>query len=165
MGGRKGGRKPVPSVLRELRGNPRHRPLNDEEPIPKSGIDDYAPPDYFNEAQAREWRQVCSEAPPGMLKSLDMAILEAYVVNICLMRDAADEINKSGHLSEGSNGNMVISPYVRILNTASIAVAKFAGELGFTPSSRSRIRVPKEKPAENPFGAFSGPPQAPELNS
>ncbi len=163
MGGRSGGRKPTPTTMKVMRGNPGKRALNDEEPIPENDLG-AEPPDHFNEKQGRVWREVIAEAPAGMLKTLDKALLEAYCINVVLLEEMNNKIQTAGTIARGALGNPVVSPYVRIMSTATQMVIKCASELGFTPSSRSRIRVPK-KGDENPFGAFAAPPVAPALDS
>lgn len=164
MGGRSGGRKPKPTVIKAMTGNPGHRALNADEPIPENDLDE-EPPAHFSEAQGVVWREVLAEAPIGMLKTLDRAILEAYCINVALIEEMNNKIQQSGTLARGALGNPVVSPYVRIMTTATQMVIKCASELGFTPSSRSRIKVDKPKENTNPFGAFSAPPQAPALSS
>jgi phage terminase small subunit len=44
------------------------------------------------------------------------------------------------------------SPYLQIINKQSEIMIRAAAELGFTPSSRSRISVDPKDSKTNPFG-------------
>jgi hypothetical protein len=81
------GRKPVPTVLTNLRGNPGHaRRSNPVEPKPQGELS--AAPDWLTEAQREGWAYALRHAPPGVLKRLDRGALAVWVVAEDLHRQA-----------------------------------------------------------------------------
>ena len=69
------GRTPKPTALKELEGNPGHRPLNDKEPRPKSKA--LACPSNLSKEAKKEWRRLCKEMEQeGVLTGWDMRIFE-----------------------------------------------------------------------------------------
>ena len=77
MEGRVRGRKPSPTVLKRLHGVEPRR-INHDEPIPRVRLPPR--PRHFTPEQAELWDSALTNAPPGMLKSLDMGLLEAWCV-------------------------------------------------------------------------------------
>jgi len=65
------GRKPKPTYLKIVAGNPGRRPLNKSEPRPVGTLE--TPPDWLTEDQKAGWRYVIEHSPRGLLKRLDSA--------------------------------------------------------------------------------------------
>lgn len=134
------GRKPTPSHLKLIAGNPGGRPLNDREPKPAGALRD--PPPHLTGSQREGWRYAVENAPAGLLKRLDRSVLVAWVVAEDLHRKASGEIEKFGAVIAAPKTDMPMqSPWVAILNRQAAVMLKAASELGFSPSSRSRVRV------------------------
>jgi P27 family predicted phage terminase small subunit len=133
------GRKPVPNVLREIRGNPSKltRAARHE---PKIVGDLSDPPDHFTEEQKTAWRYVLSHSPPGLLKLIDRAALAAFIAAEDLHRQAMIEQSKGRLLwrPPGSSQPQQ-SPYLPIINRQALIMLKAAEQLGFTPVSRPRV--------------------------
>lgn len=143
------GRKPKPTWLKVVAGNPGRRPLNSSEPIPAGELAD--PPEWLTSAQKDGWRYAIEHAPPGLLRRLDRSVLAVWVVAEDLHRDAAEKIAKYGAVIKAPHTGVPIqSPYVAILNKQAALMMKAAAEMGFTPSARSRVNVEKPNPT-NPF--------------
>jgi hypothetical protein len=70
------GRKPVPTMLRELHGNPRKVALPKFEPKPNGDLTD--PPNWFNDDQRLCWTYALANSPPGLLKRIDRGALVAW---------------------------------------------------------------------------------------
>ena len=81
------GRKPVPTHLKVLRGNPGKRRLNDNEPKPDGELSD--PPEWMSESQKQGWIYAIENAPDGLLKKLDRSVLVAWVIAEDLHRQAS----------------------------------------------------------------------------
>ena len=136
------GRKPVPTTLRILHGNPRRVPLPRHEPKPEGDQSDA--PDWLNEGQRASWDYVMANAPPRLLKRIDRGTLVVWVVAEDLHRRAATAQCEQGLLAEAISGkkgraSMIASPYIRIINQQAMIILKAATELGFTPVSRPRV--------------------------
>jgi P27 family predicted phage terminase small subunit len=134
------GRKPKPTAIKQLAGNPGHRPLNASEPRPAPGAPDC--PDHLDDLARREWERVCAELVQlGVVTRLDRAALAAYCQSFSLWSDAAAKLKKFGTVVKGPTGLPVISPFFRIADLALKQMHRWAAELGLGPSSRSRIHV------------------------
>jgi phage terminase small subunit len=140
------GRKPKPTVLKNLHGS--EEPRNSAEPIPDGDLVDNPSdcPEHFNAEQREVWEYALRHSPPGLLKRIDGSALEAWVVAHCLHRAATREQNAlaaSGRSFKGllfrQGPQMVPSPFIGIISRQGAAMLKAASELGFTPVSRPRI--------------------------
>ena len=134
------GRKPVPTHLKVLWGNPGKRRLNDREPRPEGDLND--PPEWMSESQKQGWAYAIENAPDGLLKKLDRSALVAWVVAEDLHRQASMMLEKYGILTKTPNtGQPMQSPYLPIVNRQAFIMLKAAEQLGFTPAARSRVQV------------------------
>ena len=145
------GRKPVPTALKIIRGNPGKRRLNDLEPIPEGDL--HEPPAWMSKSQRAGWRYAIQHAPQGLLKRLDRSVLVAWVVAEDLHRKAAEQLERHGLLIKAPHSQLPIqSPFLPIVNKQAALMLKAAELLGFTPSSRSRVQiVVEQRPEDNPF--------------
>lgn len=152
------GRKPKPTQLKVINGNPGHRALNEAEPKPVGEL--YEAPEWMTETQRIGWAYALQNAPLGLLKRLDRSLLSVWVVAEDLHREAAEKIAKFGMINKAPNtGIPMQSPFLPILNKQAMIMMKAASELGFTPSSRSRIVAPGAEKSGNRF-ANNGRPRA-----
>lgn len=137
-------RRPTPTKLKIMRGNPGKRPLPKHEPLPVGDIDN--PPDWMTESQKEGFRYAVRHAPPGLLKKLDMSVFVAWVVAEDFHRQATIEVAKTGLVVNVSkkDGPPVEqqSPFLPIVNRQALLMMKAANELGFSPTARAKISVP-----------------------
>lgn len=134
------GRKPKPTHLKIVAGNPGRRALNKNEPRPAGNLE--TPPHWLAEAQQKGWRYIIEHSPRGLLKRLDSALLVIWVIAEDTHRQAAESLAESSSLlAEGSMGQPIASPYIAIMNNQAQIMIKAAGDLGFTPVARTRITV------------------------
>lgn len=134
------GRKPKPTWLKIVAGNPGERPLNKNEPMPTGELAD--PPPWFNDEHRAEWAKALKAAPAGLLKSLDESMLVTWVCAKVLHADAAQRVAKYGALIKTPvTGAPMQSPYVSIMNRQASVMHRAAAEMGFSPSSRSRVSI------------------------
>jgi P27 family predicted phage terminase small subunit len=144
------GRRPKPTRLKVLTGNPGKRPLNEGEPMPELSIPD-CPPELGPVAQC-EWRRLVGElAKLRLLTNLDRAALAAYCGAYALWAEATEAIQKYGAMVKSPTGYPIQSPYVSIANRQAEIMMRIASEFGFTPASRSRISAPSIDPAPTLF--------------
>jgi P27 family predicted phage terminase small subunit len=149
-----GGRRPLPSAVKKLRGNPGGRPLNKLEPQPTMGEPEM-PADLSLVAQA-EWKSIVPELQRiGVLSTLDGKALAAYCHCYARWFEAERDITRLGLILEepvtDSEGEEIGSRYKRnpavsISNEALKLMRAYLVEFGMTPSSRSRMKI--EKPPE-----------------
>lgn len=137
------GRKPTPTHLKIVSGNPGRRPLPQNEPMPVGDLNES--PEWLTESQKAGWRYVIEHAPKGLLKPLDSALLVLWVVAEDIHRQAAESLAESGSLTTpGSMGQPVPSPYLHIMASQCQIMFKAAAEMGFSPAARTRIQVVQE---------------------
>jgi len=150
------GRKPKPTWLKQLAGNPGKRPLNESEPKPPAMIPD-CPPQLCDEARA-EWGRITPLLyAMGVLAEVDRAAVAAYCEYWAEWADAREKIRATGKIIKaGKNGYPIANPYVAIANTAADLMRKFIVEFGMTASSRSRIHAgPSSERGTNPFAEIA----------
>jgi P27 family predicted phage terminase small subunit len=132
------GRKPTPTHLKLVKGNPGRRPLNDSEPAPRKMMPE--PPDVLSADARDEWNRVAPELyRVGLLTSLDRSALAAYCQVYGRWVQAERGIAKGGLLSETTKGNLIQNPLVGIANKAASDMVRYAAEFGMTPSARVRV--------------------------
>jgi P27 family predicted phage terminase small subunit len=154
--------KPKPTHLKLLQGNPGRRPLNKNEPTPKKRIS-RKPPKYLTPLEREIWEDTMAEVPRGMVRKLDMNSFETFVTSYAEFREACQEMHGEPLVIETPGGLVKPNPLLTVKREAAKMMLRAAAELGFTPSSRSKISVdPNAKDDEeddgeeagNPFGAF-----------
>lgn len=153
------GRKPKPTHLKVVTGNPGRRPLNKREPKPVGNL--RLPPDWLTPTQKESWSYAMDNAPLGMLKRLDRGALVVFVVAEDMHRtatirqaklDAAamasgegvpllvrTQATGDGKTEHQRAATLVQSPYLAIINRQGQVMLKAAEQLGFTPAARPRI--------------------------
>lgn len=152
------GRKPKPTHLRILEGNPGHRAINDAEPVPVGDLTD--PPDWFTESQRNNWFTALAHAPQGLLRKLDSSTLAVWAIaadlhqRACEAQARLDATTALPLLTKSPSGMAMQSPYVGIINRQAQIMLKAASELGFTPSSRSRVKSHGASTKANRFARF-----------
>ncbi len=135
------GRRPKPTRMKILAGNPGKRPLNANEPRPEVATPDC--PVELGPVARREWdRMVAELARLRILTHLDRAALAAYCGAYAMWAEATEAIQKYGSMVKSPSGYPVQSPYVSIANRQTEIMMRIASEFGFTPASRSRISTP-----------------------
>ena len=140
------GRRPKPTRLKELEGNPGKRPLNKREPQFRVGRPHC--PQHLGTVARREWHRIVGELHRvGLLTLADRAALAAYCQLYDRWAAAEQEIAKTGLTLTTSNGNVIQNPVVGIANTALDGMRKYLVEFGLTPASRAKLQTAApEKP-------------------
>jgi P27 family predicted phage terminase small subunit len=136
------GRRPKPTRIKVLTGNPGKRALNMAEPKPEPVIPDC--PAELGSAARAEWNRLCQQLGDlGLLTNLDRAALAAYCGAYALWAEATEAVQKYGAMVKSPTGYPIQSPYVSIANRQAEIMMRIASEFGFTPASRSRIAAPR----------------------
>jgi P27 family predicted phage terminase small subunit len=148
------GRKPKPTMLKVLDGNPGRRPLNEREPAAPQGVP--ACPDWLSDEAKAEWKRVIPELQMmGLLSTADRAALAAYCTAWARWVEAEAMVRKFGPIVKSpEKGFPMKSPYLSIADQALETMRKLMVEFGLTPSSRSRIKVPDGGDAADEFDQF-----------
>lgn len=168
------GRRPLPTSVKKLRGNPGKRKLSKDEPAPKCS-DPICPPE-LSKAAKKEFKEILPILREmKVVTEADAKALSAYCHNFARWMEAEKEIVERGILidepivkrttePDHRTGRPVVveeivgyrtkkNPAVNISHEAQKLMKSFLIEFGMTPASRTKIRV--EKPAEaDPFEAY-----------
>ena len=135
------GRKPKPTRLKIITGNPGKHPLNRDEPRPDPGIPDC--PVELGRAARAEWDRLAGDLGKlRILTHLDRAVLAAYCGAYALWAEATAAIQTYGSMVKSPSGYPMQSPYISIANRQAEIMMRIASEFGFTPASRGRIATP-----------------------
>lgn len=132
------GRKPKPTALKELEGNPGKRPLNDREPKPEKK----APPcpKWLNDDAKKEWRRLAKKMETlGVLTEVDMSAFAAYCVAYSRWKQTEEEIDRMGQTAYITQTKTGRFPQVDIAQKYFNIMERCAEQFGLTPASRSRL--------------------------
>ena len=133
----------LPTAVKELRGTADTRTTNAAEPVPTAEAPDC--PDYVKGAAKREWTRICKELDAmGILASIDRALLTQYCLAWGEFDDAMRDIGKNGKILRLENGYEQIRPIVKERDKAEAKLFKLAVQFGFSPSARSKVKVPQK---------------------
>lgn len=138
------GRRPLPTALKILRGNPGNRKLNRAEPKPDTRIP-VCPRHLKGEARS-EWRRTSRELHRlGLLTTIDRAALAAYCQVWARWVKAECEVERIGEVVKApETGYPIQNPFLSVANAALKQMRAYLVEFGMTPSSRSRLTVAPE---------------------
>jgi|SRR5579859_1071165 len=174
------GRRPLPTAIKVLTGNPGHRPLNEDEPKPAIEMPEM--PKSLSRAARREWHYITwALLKIGLLSGMDGKALAAYCEAYAEWEQASRDVRKYGQLIEepvvDKLGHAVMletmggtesapllvmkplvrlkeNPAVRTRNNAAKTMKAFLTEFGLTPASRAKLKIGKkndEDPGEDFF--------------
>ena len=132
----KQGRKPIPTKLKLVNGNPGHRPLSENEPQPEPALPTC--PSFLSAPAKAEWKRIAPKLRDlGLLTHLDRAALAAYCQAFGRWREA--EEGMSSLLVKTKQGGVIQNPLLGIANRAMEQMNRSLTEFGMTPSSRTRV--------------------------
>jgi P27 family predicted phage terminase small subunit len=146
---RRGGRPPKPVQLHKIEGTyqpVRHASRGDQLDAPGE-LSGKRPPGWMNQAQRKLWRELLTDAPAGVLRRIDAALLANY----CELRDRyrqlveaqrqLDRAQPMPFLVKSPTG-AALSPYLRAINHCVLLLTRLAAEMGFTLAARAGLPVP-----------------------
>ena len=132
------GRKPKPTALKVLKGNPGKRPLNDREPVPPKAT--LKCPAWLLPEAKKEWKRLAPALEAmGVLTMADLTAFEGYCQAYARWKEAEAFITQHGSIFQTPSG------YVQQVQQVSIAqqnlkiMQSFCSEFGLTPATRARI--------------------------
>ena len=141
------GRKPKPTALKLIQGNPGKRPINKNEPQPAKRR--MKAPAHLSVEAKKEWRYMATKLfKMGLLTEIDRAALAGYCQAYGRWVEAENILNEKGPLYKTENGCILQSPMLCVANRAMDQMYKFLTEFGMSPSSRSRVVVRKDEPED-----------------
>lgn len=143
------GRKPTPSHLKLVKGNPGRRPMNAAEPKPERSRP--SPPAHMTDKGRETWGYVSGLLDRmGILTEVDAVglelLCEAYA-DLLKARDELDAFGSDYYETVNQSGGVMhrAHPAVAVRNDAERRIKAWLAEFGMTPSARSRVRVNGEE--------------------
>ncbi len=144
------GRKPKPTTLRVLQGNPGKRALNHEEP--DFGVGAPPKPSYFDKYASEEWDVLTGILVPArVLTKGEIGVLVVACDAYAQFRHCQKFLKDQGSLSydaSSAQGGRNYKPYPEVaqLNQARRQYLSALSELGLTPSARTKVkRIPESQ--------------------
>lgn len=151
------GRKPIPTNLRLLHGNPARKPLPKSEPKPARALP--RPPKTISPRAKEHWRPLARQLDEvGVLTCLDATALLLLCETYATWEEAGEELREHGLVITKPSGLSRQSPYLLIANRAQDQLLKLLTEFGMTPIARTRVAMRKDGQVKDPvaedlFGA------------
>jgi P27 family predicted phage terminase small subunit len=141
------GRKPTPTAIKRVKGNPGKRGYNHAEPQPPADLPGC--PEHLSPQARSEWARLAEALHGiGVLTMADRAALAAYCQAWGRWVEAEERLKETPVLLKTPSGYVQQSPWLSIANKQMELMARFAVELGLTPASRSRIAARTESEVE-----------------
>lgn len=141
------GRKPKPTALRLLAGNPGKRAISADEPVFAEATE-AEPPPWMDEGARAEWNRIAPELEQlGLLRKVGIQALATYCRAVSRLAAAERIIAERGMTFDAMEGPKP-RPEIAISNACAEQIRKFGAEFGLTPASSPRIHAPK-KPAKD----------------
>jgi P27 family predicted phage terminase small subunit len=151
---RPGGRPPIPSALKLVKGTERKGRVNRDEPKPPPGEPEC--PEWLTERGRQFFEQEAARLREmGLFNSCDQATFWAYCRAYERWMEAAEAIrDNGGSFVEGTNKNgstyLMTHPAVAIEKDSSREMTRLAALFGLNPSDRQRVSAPVQ-PKKSPL--------------
>ncbi|WP_188036009.1 phage terminase small subunit P27 family [Pseudomonas sp. EZ-C24] len=153
------GRRPTPTELKLVRGNPGKRAINKNEPKPARRIPS-APAHLTNEAQVAWGRLTVLLDRMGVLTEADGFALERLCdcyAEILALREIVDAQGRT-YETTSTQGELVLkaNPAVAMLADVDRRFKSYLVEFGLTPAARSKVQVKQNDDEEDPLAEHFG---------
>ena len=136
------GRRPHPTAVRILRGNPSKTPIRPDEPKPAAATPDFdTPPEELldDPLALREWARVVPMLRVcGVISNAERSALIALCTEWSRWLEAQQNVRKLGMLIKGHHGPMQ-NPFIKIARNSLNQCQRLWTELGLTPASRAKL--------------------------
>lgn len=143
------GPPPIPVERKRARGNPGKQSLPAQSDTaalrPAKGVPQ--PPDHLDERGLDVWRRVWKAAGQWVSPETDRELMIRY----CEAQDEREQLRayiaRNGLSTTGSQGQEVLAPQTKRLETVEKQMTKYEQLLGLTPVDRSRLGLAEVKKA------------------
>ena len=142
------GRRPKPTRIKALTGNPGKRPLNPHEPRPEPAAPD-CPPELSPMADRNGFASRAELAKLNLITHLDRGALATYCAAYGLWAEAMVQIQKYGTMVKSPTGYPIQSPYIGLANRQAELMMRIC----------IRVRLHAREPQPD-IGAAAGPAAA-----
>jgi len=160
------GRRPMPTVLKLIRGNPDKQKLPQGEAEPAAPDEIPPPPSFLSGYAEEEWRRLAGELYYlKLLTRIDVNLLAAYCQAFKRWREAEEALLELGSslplkglmMRYRNGGELMRNPLVAISQHACADMVRYAAEFGLSPAARARIALgPRGEGASKFAGLLAG---------
>lgn len=134
------GRRPKPTYLKVITGNPGKRPLNTREPKPAAALPTC--PAHLCPSAKAEWKRLAHLLHDiGLLSKLDRTILAGYCQSYGRWVEAEKKLMDSPAILKMPSGYVQQNPWLTIANKQLELMHRYMVELGLTPAARSKVEI------------------------
>ena len=148
------GRKPTPSSLSFIRGNPGKRPPKLYEPKPPAEMPQC--PEHLDEKAKKKWDVFAPDLfNLGILTKIDADLFAAFCQEFSFWQDALERLKKLKP-TKAVRYSPTHRSLIKAARAAEAAMNKLGVEYGITASSRSRIQATPTNPDEDDEEGFFG---------
>lgn len=149
------GRKPTPTAIKMLNGNPGKRPFDPDEPQPETTAPEA--PDFLSDVAREEWDRLVPELVElGLISQLSRATIAAYCQAYGRWRLAEEILRIESPVLVGEKGGLYQNPWLAVANKCIEQMQKISAEFGMTPSSQTRVTTTKPAAASaSPLTLFA----------
>lgn len=149
------GRKPKPTALKVVTGNPGRRALNKNEPKAPASHAIEPPPTLSAQARVHWDKAVELLESARVITAMDVTALALLCDAHARYQQANEALAKYGMVVKSPSGFPMQSPFLAMANKASEQMLKLLTEFGMTPSSRARVSaVTGGGEEDNPWDAL-----------
>lgn len=145
------GRKPKPTVLKVLQGNPGKRPLNNDEPMPAVGAG--RPPSWLDRAAKAHWKELAPMLTRlGVLTEADRPAFTMLCQAWSEWRAAVRMLKGQDTIFVAESGYTQVTGYVSLERLRKRDYQQLGAKFGLSPSDRTAIKVQPQQPRSDPLG-------------
>jgi P27 family predicted phage terminase small subunit len=138
------GRKPLPTALKVLRGNPGNQVLPENEPVYEAKLP--TAPAELTPLAKQVWRREGKRLlEQGVFQVVDAAVFAAFCQSYARWLEITATLNKTGLVVKDDKGGFKMNPLLQAARDAQADFIRASVEFGLTPSSRSRVTAVKPK--------------------
>lgn len=153
------GRRPKPTRLKVVTGNPGKRKLNDQEPKPPREVP--SPPEHLTDLGKVAWVRVSQILDSmGVLTIADTLALERLCSLYAQILRLEERIRSEGdtYMAQTQTGGVLkkANPAVAMLADADRRFKGYLIEFGLTPAARTKVKVDGGEEKEDPLSQFFG---------
>ena len=149
------GRRPKPTHLKVICGNPGKRPLNIHEPKPAAAMPTC--PAHLNPSAKAEWKRLARQLYHlGTLSSLDRATLAGYCQTYGRWVESEKKLKETPAILKMPSGYLQQNPWLTIATRQLELMHRYMVELGLTPAARSKVQA-SIPPGPSKFAGLLGP--------
>jgi P27 family predicted phage terminase small subunit len=150
------GRKPTPTYLKLLNGNPGKRRLNPNEPKPRNRTPTC--PSHLCPPAKAEWKRLAAQLTIlQILTELDRGALAAYCQSYGRWVEAERKLHETPMLIKLPSGYVQQNPWLTIANKQLELMHKYLTEFGLSPATRSRVSTGQGLGKGSKFDGLLGP--------